>query len=179
MPDTQDKPSMFSKLASYMNDVYENFLENILPNPIEIILYGILYCLIIILLNLIYYTQIQRRVKETSRCYKNRMISSTRSDEYELIGYTITNVEIVRIKYDFKNKKYIINITAPIGTVSNKMEIRVYDLKTLKMETIEKTFYAIIDYELIDKGLIFIGPPQLVRFMETGNTDFFEKILFG
>jgi hypothetical protein len=70
-------------------------------------------------------------------------------------------------------------MTAPAGSVSNKISLRVYDLKTYKTENIEKSFYSIMDYELMTKDIIYIGHPELVRFMQFGNTDFFEKILFA
>lgn len=107
------------------------------------------------------------------------MLSSIRSNEYSLIGYTTTNVEIVRITYNFKDKKYTVEMTAPAGSVSNKISIRVYDLKTYKTENIEKSFYSIMDYELMTKDILYVGHPELVRFMQFGNTDFFEKILFA
>jgi len=149
------------------------------PDSIELLLFIILCALTITLINLIQYTNIQKRVKNTSRCYKNRMLSSIRSNEYTLIGSTITNVEIVRITYNFKDKKYTVEMTAPAGSVSNKISLRVYDLKTYKTENIEKSFYSIMDYELMTKDIIYIGHPELVRFMQFGNTDFFEKILFA
>jgi hypothetical protein len=149
------------------------------PDSIELILFIILCALTITLINLIQYTNIQQRVKNTSRCYKNRMLSSIRSNEYTIIGSTTTNVEIVRITYNFKDKKYTVEMTAPAGSVSNKISLRVYDLKTYKTENIEKSFYSIMDYELMTKDIIYIGHPELVRFMQFGNTDFFEKILFA
>ena len=171
-----NKPNPLSKILDYVNNLVP---KKTFPDSIELILFIILCALTIILINLIQYTTIQQRVKNTSRCYKNRMLSSIRSNEYSLIGYTTTNVEIVRITYNFKDKKYTVEMTAPAGSVSNKISIRVYDLKTYKIENIEKSFYSIMDYELMTKDILYVGHPELVRFMQFGNTDFFEKILFA
>jgi hypothetical protein len=120
----------------------------------------------------------QQRVKQYSRCYKDRVLSSTNTNDYTIIGYSLTNIEILKITYDFKQKTSKIEITAPPGSVVNKVDIILYNLKTYEVESVEKTFTSTVNYELLTTDMIYVGNPELVRFMQFGNTDFFEKKLF-
>jgi hypothetical protein len=108
------------------------------------------------------------------------MLSSIRANEYSILGYSLKeNIEILKITYDFKQKEYKIEITAPPGSVVNKVAVSVYDLKKFETETIEKTFNSTINFNLLENEMMFVGPPELVHFMQYGRTDFFEKILFA
>jgi hypothetical protein len=107
-------------------------------------------------------------------------LSSTRENEYSITGYTLKeNIEVIKVTYDFKKKESVIEITAPPGSVVNKVEVKTYNLKTYDVETIEKTFNSVMNFNLLENDMIFIGHPELVRFMQYGTTDFFEKILFA
>lgn len=157
------------------------FINDLLPHSFtEIILFIILCVIVLIFINLFHYTNIQKKVKEYSRCYKHTLLSSSRVNEYSIIGYTLKeNKEILKITYDFKKKISTIEITATPGSVLNKIEVPVYNLKTYEVNTIEKTFSSIMNYNLLEEDMLYIGHPELVRFMQYGNTDFFEKKLFS
>ena len=157
------------------------FLKDLIPHSFtEVVLFIILCIIIIIFINLFHFTMVQKKVKANSRCYKSTVLSSTRANEYSIIGYTLKeNIEILRVSYDFKKKESVIEITAPAGTVVNKVELKLYNLKTYEAETIEKTFNSTMNFNLLDNAMIFTGNHELVRFMQYGNTDFFEKILFA
>ena len=157
------------------------FVNDLMPQSFtEIILFIILSVIVIIFINLFHYTTIQQKVKQYSRCYKNTVLSSIRSNEYSIIGYTLKeNKEILRITYDFKKKKSTIEITAPPGSVVNIIEVPLYNLKTYEVDNIQKTFTSTMNYNLLEEDMIYVGPPELVRFMQFRNTDFFEKILFS
>ena len=157
-----------------------DIITELKPNSItEIVLFIILCIIVLIVINLFHYTSIQQTVKKYSRCYKNRALSSIVSNEYSIIGYSLTNIEILKITYDFKEKKSKIEITAPMGSILNKIEIKLYNLKTYEVDSIDKTFYSQMDFNLLKDDMIYIGHPELVRFMQFGNTDFFEKQLFS
>ena len=157
------------------------FLNDLKPHSFtEIALFIILCIIVIIFINLFNYTEIQKNVKAYSRCYKNTKLSSIRSNEYAIIGYTLKeNIEILKITYDFKKKESKVEITAPQGSVVNKIEVPLYDLKTYEVATIEKTFTSENNFNLLEADMMYVGHPELVRFMQYGNTDFFEKILFA
>lgn len=157
------------------------FLNDLMPHSFtEVALFIIICIIVIIFINLFHYTTVQKKVKDYSRCYKNTMLSSIRANEYSIIGYTLKeNVEILKITYNFKQKEYTIDITSPPGSVINKVEVNVYNLKTYEVDTIEKTFNSTMNFNLLEEDMMYMGHPELVRFMQYGNTDFFEKILFA
>lgn len=157
------------------------FLNDLIPHSFtEIVLFIILCIIIIIFINLFHFTMVQKKVKANSRCYKSTILSSIRTSEYSIIGYTLKeNIEILKITYDFKKKESKLEITSPPGTVVNKLEVKVYNLKTYEVETIEKTFNSTMNFNLLENDMVFMGHPELVRFMQYGTTDFFEKLLFA
>jgi hypothetical protein len=103
------------------------------------------------------------------------MLSNYSADVYVLKGYTIDRVEILKIIYDFKEKTQSVTITAPKGTVINKIKIPLYDIKARDVEEIEKVFYADINYDLLNENMIYEGHPELIKFMQLLTTQFFEK----
>lgn len=157
------------------------YLDYIMPYSfIEFLLFAISCIIIYIFVKLLEYTDIQRNVKKYSRCYKNTALSSIRANEYMIIGYAAKeNIEIVRITYDFKHKKTITEITAPSGSIVNNVQFKVYNLKTYEVETVDKSFNSTENFNLLDSDMIYVGNPEIVRFMQFGTTDFFEKILFA
>lgn len=157
------------------------FINDLLPHSFtEVALFIILCVIVIIFINLYHYTMVQKKVKAYSRCYKSTILSSIRANEYSIIGYSVKeNVEILKITYDFKHKLSKIEITAPPGSIVNKITVSHYNLKTYEVGTIEKTFNSTSNFNLLEEDMIYIGHPELVRFMQYGNTDFFEKILFS
>ena len=154
---------------------YEAF-KNIIPSePTEFVLYVLLALSIVLFIKLIEYTNIQNYIRETSRCYKNAMFSNYSADKYIIKGYTLENIEILKIIYDFKDKTSIIQITAPKGDVLNKIKIPLYNIKTREIDEIDKLFYSEIDYDLLNESMIYEGNPELVQFMQLLNTRFFDK----
>lgn len=147
---------------------------------VEILLFIIMTSIFFIFIKLLEYTDIQKKIKMYSRCYKNAALSSVRANEYMIIGYSAkNNIEIARITYDFKHKNSSIEITAPAGSVINKTEFKLYNLKTYEVDTVDKTFTSTENFNLLENDMIYVGHPELVRFMQFGTTDFFEKILFA
>jgi len=154
---------------------YEAF-KSVMPSSLtEFVLYALLALTIIIFIKLIEYTNIQQYIKETSRCYKNAMFLNYSADVYVIKGYTIDRVEIIKIIYDFKTKNTDVEIMAPKGSVVNKINIPVYNLRTREVDEIEKIFFAEIDYNLMNENMVYEGNPELVLFMYLLTTKFFEK----
>lgn len=151
-------------------------LKNVMPSSlIEIVLYILLMLSIFLFIKLVEYTNIQQYIKETSRCYKNAMLSNYSADKYVIKGYTMDRLEILKITYDFKDKTATPEITAPKGTVINKIKFPLYNLKTRDVDEIEKIFYSDLDYDLLNETIIYEGNPELVMFMKVLSTRFFDK----
>lgn len=161
-----------------INESYslKDSIKYMMPSSVtELVLYLILVFILILFIKLLEYTHIQTYIKTTSRCYRNAMLSNYSADTYVLKGYTMDNIEIVKITYKFKELDQTIDITAPKGTVLNKIKIPLYNLKTRETDEIERTFYSEIDYDLENEGMIYEGYPELVKFMQLSSTTFFEK----
>ena len=166
-------------LAASKNDeegpFYEAF-KSVMPSCLtEFVLFVLLALSILLFVKLIEYTNIQKYIKETSRCYKNVMFSNYSADVYVIKGYTMNRIEILQITYDFKTKDSKVEIMAPKGEVLNKIKILLYNLRTRDIDEIEKVFYSEIDYDLLNETMIYEGNPELVRFMQLQSTQFFDK----
>lgn len=153
---------------------------SILPKSIaEAALFVILSIIIIIVINLFHYTMIHSRIKRESRCYREKLNTSGGQFIYSVKAYSLkSDVEIFEIIYDFKAKNYTINQLCDSGNITNKFMIPVYNMNTFTTMTIEKTYLC---QEIFDNdagaNIIYKGHPQLVRFMQFQNTDFFDSKL--
>lgn len=157
--------------------------EAFMPTLIEFALFVISCIIIFVIINIIHYSNIERKVKKYSRC--NNITSDKSQTIYKVKGVAIINnnqrdkkekKDIYEIVYDFNSKTYVINQLAALGIAKNTVEIPVYNLKTYTGESIEKIFES--EYSFSTEDIVFEGQPELVRFMQFGNTDFFEKKLF-
>lgn len=153
------------------------FLLSLLPKDFtEAILFIISIALIVIIVMLFHYTNINRRIVNESRCYLEKQASTMGSGIYKLTAYTSNGDELYEIVYDIGAKTYVINQKCPEGSIQNKTTIRVYDLKRRTVDKIDKIFPCTKNYELNIKTPYYRGDPSLVRFMEYANTDFFDKM---
>ena len=142
----------------------------------EILLFSITIALIIIITSLIHYTTINSRIQKESRCYRDKQDSNIGQGVYQLSAYTKDGTIIYAVTYDVGAKQYTIEQKCPGGEVQNKVSIRVYDLGRKQMDRVEKIFECDKNYSLRDATLYYRGDPGLVRFMEYGNTEFFERV---
>jgi hypothetical protein len=157
---------------------FKEAFKNIMPNDLtEIVLYIILVSIIILFIKLVQYTYIQSYIRDTSRCYKKAMENNYAADTYIIRGYTMSNIEIVNITYQFKEKKSTVEITVPKGDVLNKIKVPLYNIRTRDIEEIEKVFYGETDFDLLNETMVYEGNPELVKFMQFLTTDFFDNKL--
>ena len=103
------------------------------------------------------------------------MFSKYVADTYIIKGFTMDKVEILKIIYDFKTKDQTFEITAPKGTVINKIKFPLYNLRTRDIDEIETVFSSEIDYDLLNESMLYEGNTELVQFMQILSTRFFEK----
>jgi len=153
------------------------FIISWLPKDFtEILLFSITIALIIIIASLIHYTTINSRIQKESRCYRDKQESNIGQGVYQVSAYTKDGTIIYAVTYNVAAKQYTIEQKCPDGTVQNKADIRVYDLGRKQTDRIEKIFECDKNYSLRDQTLYYKGDPGLVRFMEYGNTEFFERV---
>lgn len=153
---------------------------SILPkSAIEGALFIILAIIVIIVINLFHYTMVHSRIKRESRCYREKINTSGGQFVYSVKATSLqSGVEIFEIIYDFKAKNYTINQVCPIGNITNKFIIPVYDMNKYTVMYVEKIYLC---QEIFDSdagsNIVYKGHPQLVRFMQFQNTDFFDSKL--
>lgn len=161
-------------------DKFKAFLLSWIPISFsEAFLFIITVTLVIIVVNLFHHTAIQRKIKQESRCYRDALVSRPNVGVYTVKGYSMTRGnEIFEVVYDLGAKTFTVNQKCTTGNMQNRVKIPVFSLQTYTMEEMEKVFLCEENFDL-DNGVnvIYRGHPELVRFMQYGNTDFFDKML--
>ena len=161
-------------------DKFKAFLLSWIPLSFsEAFLFIITVTLVIIVVNLFHHTSIQRRIKKESRCYRDALINRPNVGVYTVKGYSMnTGTEVFEVVYDLGAKTFTVNQKCPTGNVQNRVNIPVYSLQTYTSEEMNKVFNCEENFNL-ENGtrVIYRGYPELVRFMQYGNTDFFDKML--
>lgn len=151
--------------------------KTLLPKDItEIILFSITIILIVIIVNLFHFSNINRRVKKQSRCYREKSESVVGRGVYKVTAVSVSGDDIYEVVYDVEAKSYNIIQKCEEGPIQNKVTIRVYDLNRRTIDRVDKIFSSSKNYELNIKAPYFKGDPGLVRFMDYGNTDFFDGL---
>lgn len=165
-----------------LQEIWNSFIAYLLswvPRSFsEIFLFIITVSIVIIVVTLFHYTSIQRRVKQESRCYRDALLHRPGVGTYVLKGYEKDGNLVFEVVYDFGAKTYTVNQKCTAGNVQNKVEIPVYDISTRSVQTIEKIFNCEVDFQLQNgASVVWGGYPDLVRFAQYTNTDFFDKML--
>ena len=165
-----------------IQEIWNSFLAYLLswvPRSFsEVFLFIITVAIVIIVVTLFHYTSIQRRVKKESRCYRDALLNRPGVGVYVLKGYASSGEEVFEIEYDIGAKKYTVNQKCTPGNVQNKVEIPVYDISTRTTQTMEKVFNCEVDFQLQNgASVVWGGYPELVRFAQYMNTDFFDRML--
>jgi hypothetical protein len=167
---------MIEELKNILRKI-KKILVKWLPKDItEIILYTISIILIVLIVNLFHFSNINRRVRRESRCYREQNESVVGKGIYKVTAVSTIGDDIYEVIYDIESRTYNIVQKCEEGTIQNKVFIRVYDLNRRSVDKIEKIFLSNKNYELNLKLPYFKGDPGLVRFMEYGTTDFFDGL---
>jgi hypothetical protein len=155
------------------------FFQAILPNNLqELFLFVITVVLVVIIVELFNYTGIQRRIKNESRCYRDRVLNRQGVGIFTAKARSKDGEDIYEIKYDFGAKTYTITQLAKAGPVQNKIVIPVYDLRTNTPTEVVKYFECEKDFGT-SQGVIYTGYTGIVKFMQYNNMDFFDKMVEG
>ncbi len=172
MPET----TATDKIGSFFSSI-GLFILRLFPKDFtEAILFTISISLIVIIVMLFHYTNINRRIINESRCYIEKQDSNIGSGIYKVTAYTSNGDELYEVLYDIGAKTYVINQKCEEGTIQNKVTVRVYDLQRRMVDKVDKILSCTKNYELNIKIPYYRGDPALVRFMEYGNSEFFDRL---
>jgi len=162
------------KIQKFIKDLLNSFRQLLPTDMMEVFLFITVLILFIVLINLTHNTSVFRRIKETSRCYRNNKDNSVLEGIFKLKAYANNGDNIFDITYDTSSNSYIIDQKCEQGKVLNKVLIKVYDMKRQQPETLEKIFMCSKDYNLLINKPYYKGDLGLVRFMELDDTTFFD-----
>lgn len=163
-------------LQDILNNMKKLVLSWLPVDFTEVILFIVTIVIIVVMVNLFHYSSINRRMRNTSRCYREKNESIVGKGIYKVTAVSTIGDEIYEVTYDIESRTYNIVQKCEEGTIQNKVMIRVYDLNRRTVDKVEKIFLSNKNYELNIKAPYFKGDPGLVRFMEYGNTDFFDGL---
>jgi hypothetical protein len=162
------------KIQKFIKDLLNSFRQILPTDMMEVLLFITVLILFIVLINLTHNTSVFRRIKETSRCYRNNKDNSVLEGIFKLKAYANNGDNIFDITYDTSSNSYIIDQKCEQGKVLNKVLVKVYDMKRQQPETLEKIFMCNKDYNLSINKPYYKGDLGLVRFMELDDTTFFD-----
>ena len=138
----------------------------------EVLTFLSMIMLISIIVILFHFSAIQQRVRNTSRCYKQKM-------EVNLQGkYTATAqsdiTPVYKITYDFPAKQTTLECACPSGNVTNEFtNIPYFDLKTKSATRVQQYCQCDKDYE--SHQLIYTGYPNVIQYMYNPDDPTFQS----
>ena len=154
----------------------KNFIVDWIPVDItEIILFTISITLIIIVVMLFHGTEISRKFKKESRCYREREQTVSGGRVFTVSAFTSEGVPIYDVTYDFDAREYNFVQKCKEGSSINKVDVPIYDFATGKTILAEKVLQCDKYYNVKTKPLYFKGDPELVRYMMYQTPDFFIR----
>lgn len=167
---------MIETIKNILTTVIEFFKRLLTENKAELLLFVITFALLVIIIDLIIHSVIQNKVKNESRCYKDKLFNRPGIGKYNASGYGTNGKEIFKITYDFSAKTYTIEQKCRKGSVINTIEIPIYDIATLTQSIVIKNFECEENFDVNNSGIIYKGYPGIVKFMQYNNTDFFDSM---
>jgi len=177
-----------------LSDLVKGPLQWWLPELRELFLYVVVILLLYLFGALMYYNNIQQRVKATSSCYKNN--NSVSNGSYVANAVDKNNHPLYNVSYNFPAKSYSVDCACTPGNVANTYpNIDVFNLATQTVQTIPNKMCS-CDQQYYNPGtndtIYFTGYPRVVRFMNTAalyanptdknakaDTTFFDTALNG
>jgi predicted membrane protein len=139
----------------------------------ELVIFGVLVALIILLAMFFHYNSIQKEVKKKSRCYS---ANSRQSGVYSVTASTSTGAPLYRVSYDMTNKVSNLECACKEGPVVNNFnDISVYNFTSKSSDAVNK--YCSCEGDLLtspSESVYFSGHPDLVRFMTNEDDSFFN-----
>jgi hypothetical protein len=144
---------------------------------------NILFIILIIIFGLIiYWDRINRRVAQTSRCKRQIDVFNNNKGLYIINATDKSKNPLYKIVYDTNQKNTDVKCECKEGSLVNYFNgIPVKDIKANKDVKIDKVCSCDKYYNvgLTNDNVIYDGEPGVIRYMTSGNSDFFDNILFS
>jgi hypothetical protein len=144
---------------------------------------NILFIILIIIFGLIiYWDSINRRVAQTSRCKRQIDVFNKNKGLYIINATDKSKNPLYKIVYDTNQKNTDVKCECKEGSLVNYFNgIPVKDIKANKDVKIDKVCSCDKYYNvgLTNDNVIYDGEPGVIRYMTSGNSDFFDNILFS
>lgn len=171
--------SIIENLKNTENNILELLTKN--WNIYEIALNILFVSLLFVIGNLIYWDSINKKIKETSRCRRQKELYNKTAGIFSVNIKNKNNENMFKVEYDFNNKKQKIDCNCSEGKVGNTFDkIPIRNIQNNKNEY-SKPVNCMCDkeykYDNSNKDLILEGEPELIRYMnDQEKTDFFDNV---
>jgi len=146
----------------------------------EILVFITMFAILLIVITILHYNSVQQKIIKNSRCYLAKH-KTNNNGTYAVDALNINNKKLYSVIYDFNSKNFNLNCSCQSGDVINKFyNIPVYDLRAKKPEIVDEKICQCDSYLLNIKDgekIYYSGDPQLVNYMNTGDTIFFDQNL--
>ncbi|NDB87111.1 MAG: hypothetical protein EB127_31160, partial [Alphaproteobacteria bacterium] len=141
------------------------------PSWHELGMYVVVTLILYLVGALMYYNDIQNKVKKTSQCYKDK--NSVKSNGTFVADATNQRGDkLYSVKYNMGAKTYSVECGCPEGLVSNTFpNIDVFNLSTQSVQTIDNKMCSCEKqlYNPASDTIYYKGYPGIVRFMNTAS----------
>jgi len=134
------------------------------------------FSMLVLLIVLFQYSTIQNDVKKNSRCLREKL-SGQSNGMYVVTAKNETDEKLYNITYDLRKKEYNVSCACTPGdTVNHFNDIKVYDMRNPSnpiRRINEKMCYC--DKFVEPNRTYYFGYPDILRFMNSGDTSFFTN----
>ena len=144
----------------------------------ELILFGVIVFFVILFSRLFFYDMVQREVRQTSRCIRERS-EFARAGTFSVLAKNALNLPLYKVQYDLKNKRSSVECACKSGEVVNAFtNIPYYDFNSKKSATIpEKLCECESNLQAnANSSVYYSGTPGVIRFMnDQTDVKFFNR----
>lgn len=165
------------KLKSVIYSLFNVFNK---PYQFSEVFLNILFILLIIIIStIIYWDTINRKVSATSRCKRQIDIYDKTKGTYIINARDKSKNPLFDISYDINQRNTSIDCKCNAGNlVNNFNNIPIKDMKTNKDIKYNKTCTCDKYYNigLNSEDIVYDGEPAILRYINTGRSDFFDNI---
>lgn len=185
--------SLSAAAPTQVLDTMKDFIDKWKPSLTEVILYVVVLFVIYLFGALMYYNNIQMRVKRESACYRDKT-SATQNGVFYATATNQNRDPLYKVGYNFGAKTFSVDCACTEGSVANTFpSVDVFNLSTQQVQTIDSQMCSCEKqlYNPTTDTIYFTGYPGVVRFMNTASlysgsdkqklsdTTFFDTALNG
>ena len=143
----------------------------------EVFLFVVTMSMIILLIVLFHYSSIQTYVKNNSRCVKEKT-KGRKQGSYVVNALNENNEPLYKVTYNPSAKQYQLDCACEKGSVVNQFSgIKVYDMRDSQnpVKNIDNQTCYCDKFVEPRQNTYYTGYPDLIRFMNYGDTAFFTS----